>query len=624
MKKMMWSTRTMIIAFVALLVCSLINWGTITGWGNVKITNVTLVGDNGKEYTALVYVPQSASNENPAPAVMCCHGYSGNGRNHESWAVEYARRGFVVLSYDNAGSGDGESWETELDNKNNTALVPSMMLEYLESMPIVDKENIAVAGHSGGCSAALTFLAGHDNVKAVVLADPAIFFIPPIGIEANTLWILGTADKIQTEGASLAKAAKVFVQLGAEIDPDVPVKEGEVYTHSNGTIYEHREVEGQIHEGAFINKDNIELQLDFVQSVIDAPNPIAGSQQVWMWKDVMGLLGVILFAVWLCTLVVFLMDHVPAFNTLRQPLPRNIGLRGPGLALSVGAAVVFPALSLYFGCFGILKLLGATDAYTNTEYGIFRLRFTNIAIGVVIALTILGLLMLALYLFTDGRKQHATLYDLGMTTDGKRGLDFKQIGIAFLLACVVIFIGWTYLAMQRGLLRTDFYCLFFGVKSVAARKVVYYIPYILIWMLCFVGAAISMNVERRLPSTGNERLDTAIAVVFNGLLNCLGITIMVIIENSLQIKAGAGVKVLTSWGTDITRLWGMPLGMFIGGAGSTYCYRKTGSIWLGAFLFGAVAALMACTFGQVHTVTEVPFDPSTLRGYISMLPALIH
>jgi hypothetical protein len=125
-------------------------------------------------------------------------------------------------------------------------------------------------------------------------------------------------------------------------------------------------------------------------------------------------------------------------------------------------------------------------------------------------------------------------------------------------------------------------------------------PFSLIWVVCFAVAAVGMNVERRLPSTGKESLDTLIAVVFNAFLAMAGITAMVIIENVTQIKLGAGSTTLSNWGTDITRLWGMPVGMTIGGAGNTYLYRKTGNIWLGAILMGIVCALSACLYGQIQ------------------------
>ena len=77
--------RTIFLISLALLILvSILNWGVITGWGSTKITRLTLVGDNGMEYSALLYVPENATNETPAPVVLAFHGNSGNARNHES------------------------------------------------------------------------------------------------------------------------------------------------------------------------------------------------------------------------------------------------------------------------------------------------------------------------------------------------------------------------------------------------------------------------------------------------------------------------------------------------------------------------------------------------------------
>ncbi len=54
---------------------------------------------------------------------------------------------------------------------------------------------------------------------------------------------------------------------------------------------------------------------------------------------------------------------------------------------------------------------------------------------------------------------------------------------------------------------------------------------------------------------------------------------------------------------DITRLHGMPSGMTVGIAGSIYLYRKTGSVWSGAFLMGIVCSLAAVLYGTY----SIPF-----------------
>ena len=42
----------------------------------------------------------------------------------------------------------------------------------------------------------------------------------------------------------------------------------------------------------------------------------------------------------------------------------------------------------------------------------------------------------------------------------------------------------------------------------------------------------------------------------------------------------------------------MPVGMQLAGIGQTYLYRKTGSVWVGAFTMGIVCALCCVLYGQ--------------------------
>jgi len=668
--KLKKSTVALLISLAVLVVVSLLNWGVVTSWGKVRITNITMAGDDGKEYTALLYTPKTATNANPAPAYLCLHGYSGNARNHESWAMEYAKRGFVVLSVDNYGSGDSEFAEPlstaastatasaaaaggsqsgapaasagaasgaatsaatagraqggtqsasgsaatagsaqggapkggAMGNASNN-LIPVMFAKYLAGLPNVDAENIVIGGHSMGCQAA-TSAAQKIAAKALVLCEPMGASTRNLIGKPSTLWEWGTADKLRTEEKDLETACTFFKALGANVEAEAnSVTSGKTYANAEGSVFLHVFIPKMVHEAAFVNATAIGTQIAFVQNVLgDAvSNPIDATKQTWFIKDFTGLAGVAAFVVFVCCLVVFLMDQVPFFGSLRQEMPRNIGLRGFGFWLSVGVGIFVPFLTTYFANLGLNGLFGAKSAYSNVEYGIFRLRFTNIALAVTIALTIIGGLMLLLFIFTDGKKQKAKVEDFGLVRLGSgKKVDWCLIGKCALLAVTVLMISYTYLTMQRQILRTDFYTQFFGIRAVQSRKFVYYIPYIILWCICFSFSAISMNVERRLPSTGNETRDLVLQIIFNAVLNAAAVFLLVVLEHIFQTAKGAGVYGLPKWGTDLTRLWGMPLGMFVAGAGSTFCYRKTGSIWTGAFLFGTICALMACTFGCLH------------------------
>lgn len=582
-----------LISLVVLIVCTLVNWGVITGWGNVKLSRLSISGDDSLTYSALMYVPQNATNNTPAPAILMLHGNSGNARNHESWAVEFARRGYVVLSVDNLGAGDGE-----YSSEAGINAVPSAFADYLFDLPFVDPERVIVSGHSSGATNA-AYVANNYPVVACTLSNGRAqeFFTADHPYTGNLLWVTSDADKMNTEEAVLTQAKLVFVNNGVMEDAE-QLQVGTVYgAFEDGNATSLVNIPGQVHEGAFVDSNHIAALLDFVQQAVEPINYISSGDQIWMWKDVMGLVCMFAFVITLLNLAVLFVEEAPLFASIKQPLPRNIGMRRIPLAISITVALVFPVLCLYTGSFGLVGLFGST----TPNLGIFQVRFTNIALPIVIGLNLFGLLMFFVYHFTWGKKDfHANLRDYGLTSEGSSKIDLVLIGKSALLAILVAVIGWCYLGIQNDLLGTDFYCLFFGYKPIALYKLIYYIPYIVLWVCCFAIASLGMNVERRLPSTGNETADTLIAVIFNALLATGTITIMVIVENAIQLSIGTTGTALATWKTDITRLWGMPVGMFMGGMGNTYLFRKTGNIWTGAILMGIICALGSCLYGQIQ------------------------
>ena len=158
--KKSWTTRAFLISLAVLVLISLVNWGIISGWGNVRIFRVNLIGDNGMKYSALMYVPQNATNDTPAPAIAMYHGNSGNARNHESWAVEFTRRGFVVISVDNLGGGVAEYSEAL-----GRYAVPDQFTKYVLSLPFVDTSRFVTSGHS---------LGGDTVVEMTLRYNPAV------------------------------------------------------------------------------------------------------------------------------------------------------------------------------------------------------------------------------------------------------------------------------------------------------------------------------------------------------------------------------------------------------------------------------------------------------------------
>lgn len=601
-KKPAWTTRALLISMVATILISLVNWGIVSNGGDVKIKRLKLLGTDGLTYSALMYVPSNATDVTPAPAIIMYHGGAGNARNHESWSVEFARRGYVCLAVDWNGAGEGEAYGAGVTVGKGDATgetrdywgtydnIPDMWINYLMNVRCVDKDNIITSGHSMGTTPAAALASKYD-LKAALLASGtggAKSFDQFEGAALITVGVADIDDKATAiDNMSLAAYDMGFLEEGEKVEFNT------VYgSFEEGKVLQVTRVPGQVHEAAFISTATIGTLLDFAQKAVEPVNYIDANNQIWFWKDVTGQLGMISFVIMLMMLYLFMIEHMPSLAIVKQAVPRNVGLRGKGLAIAVVASVAFPLICMKTGSFGLLTALNNAP--------IFNMGHPNKALALVIGTSVLGLAMLVLYYFTDGKKQNIDLYDLGLGNEETKKLNFEMIGKAFLTAAVVVAVGWTYLAAQTAVLGTDFYCLFWGYKPICVEKMVQYIPYLVCWIVCFIISAIGINVEKRLPSLGREWLDTVVAIIFNVILSVSAIAFIVLLQQHLQIAADGSIsgQAMSNWAIDITRLYAMPVNMSIGVAGNTYMYRRTGSVWPGVFLMGMVCALGAVTYGS--------------------------
>lgn len=119
---------------------------------------------NGEVVSGILFKPKSATKNNPKPAVVLTHGYLNNRELQLPFAIELARRGYVVLTVDRQGHG----------NYNNTENAGAMMTpkglyestKYVYNLDYVDKTKIGITGHSmGGYSTAVTLMNDSINSK---------------------------------------------------------------------------------------------------------------------------------------------------------------------------------------------------------------------------------------------------------------------------------------------------------------------------------------------------------------------------------------------------------------------------------------------------------------------------
>ena len=96
------------ICLAVLAACTICIWGFQTDWGKVSIKRLNLTSQDGTAVSTLLYLPENATNETPAPLAIIYHGRSNHAHSNDTWSMELARRGYVVLSPDLQGGGESD------------------------------------------------------------------------------------------------------------------------------------------------------------------------------------------------------------------------------------------------------------------------------------------------------------------------------------------------------------------------------------------------------------------------------------------------------------------------------------------------------------------------------------
>src|SRR4030065_375532 len=136
--------RILILARVVIFVGGLLAWWVQTGGNTIKVKDIRFAGSNGIVTSALLYIPPGVSNKTPAPGIVATHGYINSRETHDGFAIEFARRGYVVLAPDMTGHGfsDPPAFANGFGGLDT--------LKYFRTLDIVDPKNIALEGHSMG------------------------------------------------------------------------------------------------------------------------------------------------------------------------------------------------------------------------------------------------------------------------------------------------------------------------------------------------------------------------------------------------------------------------------------------------------------------------------------------
>jgi len=574
------AVRFFCITMAILLVSSIFIWGFQTAWGAVKIKRITITGDNGSMISSLAYVPKGVSNEAPVPAVMMFHGRSNQGHSNDTWSMELARRGYVVFSPDLSGGG-----ESDVNDRNAQAVA---LTKYVTTLGYVQTDNIICVGYSAGCGTCTTVAAAlPDNVSTVVTCLGPNLTMPVEGHDFNFGVIKAVADQYNWEFVGdVQDCADAITERFALPEPVIPGKDYDI----NGTTFRYMVASGTLHQTGNISGETLDHLIDYVTSVVPAPNPLPLSDQAWVPQQLFSGVACVTMMFALAALIDLLMqtEFFGSIATARAPRKELRGAKA--WALDILFSVAIPALLFihvsYFG----MSLFRESKILTSVNLN-----------GIMLWLVAVALIGTIRTVIKASQRKKAgeavTAADYCLAAPGEK-IKWSSVGKALILALVAVcFFGLWMTAME------GFWGINYQVWNLSTYlkpspvRIIKSIPYMLIiFTVMFLG-----NINQRvLPSTGNERKDTWIAVAVNTVLTAFALFLLLVIQYGGNMMIGTGQAVfeqlpnIPGVGTCVGALdFAFGYCYMMGGTTGvvTYLYRKHGNIWCGVIPCAIFAGL---------------------------------
>ncbi len=523
--------------------------------GGVTVSDVRWTGGAGEPMAALLYAPATATPLTRAPAILISHGYINTREMQSPFAIELARRGFVVLAMDMAGHGYSGGAVGDHDGGGPAALA------YLRALPFVDPANIGLEGHSmGGVPMVGAALAQPDGYRSMVLEGSTPPDLGQLGAGSpafprNLEIVFGQYDEFaplmwhEPEGSGIGASAKIKALFGA-LDPVAAgalhgsIAAGTARLLINPPI---------THPIEHFSAAGVGAAVDWFQRTLTGEaKPRPAGDQIWLWKEIGTLIALIGFV----AVVLGAFDGLlatPVFARLRSPssghAPPPRGRFGWWLAFVLTGAI--PAVSFY-------PLMGLGFAFLPSQ--LFPEWVTN------------QLLVWAL--------ANAAISGVLLLIGVRRKLAFRDPWlISILMAILAAAAGYAALALADALFKVDFRFWVVGLKLLDARHALYFLAYLPLFSAAFLVMmrALHANLASRDQGAVREYLTAALAM-------SLGVIVLLSIQYAWLFTTGRLFSPPEALNT-IIAIQFVPVLATVGLIGA-FTYRRTGGYVAGAVLCG--------------------------------------
>ena len=625
------SRKPRIIAVVSLavvLISSILAACVSSGWGKVKVSEVRIMSEQNLSVYAKLWMPKEASPENRKPAVVLAHGYSNHYSSMTGIALEFARRGYIVIAFDAYAMG--------YSDVNDPSVYPEWddgayaVLQYLGSLPQVDRNRIGMIGHSRGNmwnqNAAATAWKAHDTDPSVTVPRSLViasFSFNPIeklpngtygyalnAYPVNAAVIFGAKDEFgktvwntDLDNFNYTHSPQFVAGAGVrDLDMDI------YFMYGNKTPLERNAalaIAGlgklraaftypNIHILAAYNNKPIGDMIEFMDITLRGGEAtLERDDQIWSLRQIFLFFGFAGFFLFVISLALSLAD-TRFFASIRRPQPASMNEIHNGKEAGIFALLFLclqlPMLLLYFKVSGWPGIYKTWQLLPHGPY--FSAPGLNPTVVMNLITSAILILVVVLVYFLIGKKRGATLDNLGFNIPG------RQIGKAVLLALTTFGIAYLVLCLFYDLTGTFVSFMQFDITPMNHVHWISFLKYLPFWLLAHLVNAVVFNSVTRV-NNAKEWVNYLLII----LGSSLAIIILLVVQYTGLYATGhltienSGWKDLSTNFSTLELLSAViitPVCAVI----NRVMYKKTGSVWAG----GVLSALLALLFGICHVI----------------------
>lgn len=574
--------RVLLLGLAVILAGDLLAWVVQTGGGRVAIHDIRFDGAEGNELSALLYVPDGATAESPAPGILAIHGYINSRETQDGFAIELARRGFVVLALDQPGHGYSAppAFTRGFGGPDG--------LEYLRGLDFVDPDNIGLEGHSmGGWAVLIAAAAAPDAYRSVVIQGSSTGTSGAPDATADSPRNLAVVFSKYDEFSGMMWRSPVAAEVPAgeklmsAFGTSEPVEPGRIYgSIEDGTarIFHQPPV---THPGDHLSRTAIGHATDWFQLTLDGEQrPLEADDQVWYWKEfgnLMALIGMVLFMLGAGDLLL----RTAFFAGIAGESAAPKGASGVGWWVAALVFAGLPALLLF-------PLKGVASAIPVNA--LFPQSITNQLMGWALMVGGLSLVGFGLWYRLAGRRVGASPESCGLTR--AKGPEWGVIARSFLLAVAIAGAGYLTLVASAQLFTVDYRFWVFAVKPMSGIQARIALQYLIPFTFFFLiyGLVIFGQLRR-----GAGAVRETLGVI---ALSTLGFAVLIAYQY-VPLFAGGTLAIPGESLWSIIAFQFLPL-MSIVGLVTAWSHRRTGQIYLGGFLSGMLVVWIVVASQATH------------------------